>query len=67
MLATSCTLTETTSLPFTEAVERMRGELQAEGFGVPDCRWIDERRCDPNRRTHEAVRHRDGGGRNRGR
>jgi|SRR6266511_2355487 uncharacterized protein (DUF302 family) len=34
MLATSYTLSETTSLPFTEAVERVRSELQAEGFGV---------------------------------
>jgi hypothetical protein len=30
MLATSYTLSETTSLPFTEVVERVRSELQAE-------------------------------------
>lgn len=34
MLATSYTLTATTELGFTEAVERVRGELKAEGFGV---------------------------------
>jgi hypothetical protein len=37
MLATSYTLSETTSLPFTEAVERVHSELQAEGFGVLSC------------------------------
>ncbi|HZS30138.1 MAG TPA: DUF302 domain-containing protein [Gaiellaceae bacterium] len=31
---TSYTLTSTTILPFTDAVERVRTELQAEGFGV---------------------------------
>jgi uncharacterized protein (DUF302 family) len=34
MLATSYTLSQGTSLPFAEAVERVRKELQAEGFGV---------------------------------
>jgi uncharacterized protein (DUF302 family) len=34
MHAAGYTLSETTSLPFTEAVERVRRELQAEGFGV---------------------------------
>jgi uncharacterized protein (DUF302 family) len=34
MLATSYTLSETTPLPFAEAVERVRSELKAEGFGV---------------------------------
>jgi uncharacterized protein (DUF302 family) len=34
MLATGYTLSETTSAPFAEAVERVRGELAAEGFGV---------------------------------
>jgi uncharacterized protein (DUF302 family) len=34
MLATSYTLTATTELGFTEAVERVRDELKAEGFGV---------------------------------
>src|SRR5207244_2293834 len=34
MLATSYALSEKTSLPFDEAVERVRRELQAEGFGV---------------------------------
>ena len=34
MLATSYTLTATTELGFTEAVERVRGELKSEGFGV---------------------------------
>jgi uncharacterized protein (DUF302 family) len=34
MLATGYTLSETTALPFAEAVERVRSELQAEGFGV---------------------------------
>ena len=32
---TSYTLTTTTELPFEEAVERVRAELKAEGFGVP--------------------------------
>ena len=32
--ATSYTLTTTTDLPFAEAVERVRAELKAEGFGV---------------------------------
>jgi uncharacterized protein (DUF302 family) len=34
MLTTDYTITATTDLPFTEAVERVRAELQAEGFGV---------------------------------
>ena len=34
MLATSYTLSEKTTLPFEAAVERVRRELQAEGFGV---------------------------------
>jgi uncharacterized protein (DUF302 family) len=34
MLATTYTLTRTTLLPFDEAVERVRAELKAEGFGV---------------------------------
>ena len=34
MLATGYTLSETTDLPFVEAVERVRDELRAEGFGV---------------------------------
>jgi uncharacterized protein (DUF302 family) len=34
MLASGYTLNETTSAPFAEAVERVRGELAAEGFGV---------------------------------
>ena len=34
MLATSYTLSDTTTLPFDEAVERVRQELKAEGFGV---------------------------------
>jgi uncharacterized protein (DUF302 family) len=34
MLATGYTLTETTPLPFDAAVERVRDELAAEGFGV---------------------------------
>jgi uncharacterized protein (DUF302 family) len=34
MLATRYTLSEKTTLPFEEAVERVRQELQAEGFGV---------------------------------
>jgi len=34
MLATGYTLTRTTLLPFPEAVERVRAELKAEGFGV---------------------------------
>jgi uncharacterized protein (DUF302 family) len=34
VLATSYTLSETTTLPFDEAVERVRQELKAEGFGV---------------------------------
>ena len=34
MLATGYTLTATTGLPFAEAVERVRDELKAEGFGV---------------------------------
>jgi uncharacterized protein (DUF302 family) len=33
--ATSYTLSATTALPFDEAVERVRTELKAEGFGVP--------------------------------
>jgi uncharacterized protein (DUF302 family) len=34
MLATGYTLSTTTALPFGEAVERVRAELKAEGFGV---------------------------------
>ena len=34
MLATGYTLTQTTSIPFHEAVERVRAELRTEGFGV---------------------------------
>jgi uncharacterized protein (DUF302 family) len=34
MLATAYTLTRPTQLPFAEAVERVRAELKAEGFGV---------------------------------
>ena len=34
MLTTDYTITATTDLPFAEAVERVRTELQAEGFGV---------------------------------
>ena len=34
MLATGYTLTETTPLPYHEAVERVRTELKTEGFGV---------------------------------
>jgi uncharacterized protein (DUF302 family) len=34
MLATSYTLSEKTTLPFDQAVERVREELKAEGFGV---------------------------------
>jgi uncharacterized protein (DUF302 family) len=34
MLATGYTLTTTTSLPFADAVTRVREELQKEGFGV---------------------------------
>ncbi len=34
MLATRYTLTATTETPFAEAVERVREELKAEGFGV---------------------------------
>jgi len=34
MLATSYALTSTTPLPFPEALERVRTELKAEGFGV---------------------------------
>src|SRR6266511_2090314 len=34
MLATAYTLTRPTLLPFPEAVERVRAELKAEGFGV---------------------------------
>jgi uncharacterized protein (DUF302 family) len=34
MLATGYTLSRTTLLPFDEAVERVRAELEAEGFGV---------------------------------
>ena len=32
--ATSYTLSTTTELPFADAVERVRDELKAEGFGV---------------------------------
>jgi uncharacterized protein (DUF302 family) len=34
MLATSYTLSEKTTLPFAQAVERIRKELETEGFGV---------------------------------
>ena len=34
-IETNYTLTTTTELPFEEAVERVRAELKAEGFGVP--------------------------------
>ena len=34
MLVSSYTLSETTQLPFDEAVERVRAELAKEGFGV---------------------------------
>lgn len=34
MLATGYTLSSTTERPFAEAVERVRDELKAEGFGV---------------------------------
>ncbi len=34
MLATGYTLSDKTTLPFEEAVERVRQELKAEGFGV---------------------------------
>jgi uncharacterized protein (DUF302 family) len=34
MLATSYTLSATTTLPFAEAVERVQAELKTEGFGV---------------------------------
>ena len=34
MLATRYTMSDRTALPFDEAVERVRQELQAEGFGV---------------------------------
>ena len=34
MLATGYTLTESTPLPYQEAVERVRTELKSEGFGV---------------------------------
>ena len=34
MLATSYTLSEKTTLPFDQTVERVREELKAEGFGV---------------------------------
>jgi uncharacterized protein (DUF302 family) len=34
MLTTSYTLSATTPLPFADAVERVRAELKAEGFGV---------------------------------
>jgi uncharacterized protein (DUF302 family) len=34
MLATAYTVTSPTRLPFAEAVERLRAELKAEGFGV---------------------------------
>jgi uncharacterized protein (DUF302 family) len=34
MLATGYTLTSTTTLPFAEAVERVRAELKNDGFGV---------------------------------
>jgi len=34
MLASSYTLSEKTTLPFAEAIERVRNELKAEGFGI---------------------------------
>ena len=34
MLATGYRLIPTTSLPYDEAVERVRAELESEGFGV---------------------------------
>jgi uncharacterized protein (DUF302 family) len=34
MLATSYTLSDKTTLPFDEAIERVREELKSEGFGV---------------------------------
>jgi uncharacterized protein (DUF302 family) len=34
MLATSYTFSETTTVPFDEAIERVREELKSEGFGV---------------------------------
>lgn len=34
MLTTSYTLTATTAAPFEETVERVRGELASEGFGI---------------------------------
>lgn len=34
MLATSYTLSETTTVPFDQAIERIREELKSEGFGV---------------------------------
>ena len=34
MVTTSYTLSATTPLPFSEAVERVRAELKTEGFGV---------------------------------
>ena len=34
MLATAYTLTQTTPLPYRDAVERVRAELKTEGFGV---------------------------------
>ena len=34
-IETNYTLTTTTELPFEDAVERVRDELRAEGFGVP--------------------------------
>jgi uncharacterized protein (DUF302 family) len=34
MLTTSYTLTATTAAPFDETVERVRGELASEGFGI---------------------------------
>ena len=34
VLVTGSTLTATTTSPFDEAVERVRAELRAEGFGV---------------------------------
>ena len=34
MITTDYTLTTTTELPYAEAVERVRAELQAEGFGI---------------------------------
>jgi uncharacterized protein (DUF302 family) len=47
MLGTSYTLNATTPLAFTNAVDRVRAELKAEGFGVllsattSSARWLE--------------------------